>query len=156
MKTLTEINLANEAATRALGARLAELLRAGDVIALKGDLGAGKTTLARGLVQALLGPDEPVPSPTFTLVQAYRAPETGLTFWHFDLYRLSHADELVELGWEDAIAGGVALVEWPERAADLLPESALWVELSDEGGGRTARLIGNGEWRKRLQDWTAS
>ena len=154
MQTLREINLADEAATRALGARLAAVLRAGDALALEGDLGAGKTTLARGLIQALVDGDEPVPSPTFTLVQAYQAPERGLTIWHFDLYRLSHPDELVELGWEDALAEGLALVEWPERAGDALPESALWVELSEQGDGRVARLIGNGAWRKRLQEWT--
>lgn len=155
MRTLSEIKLADESATRELGARLAVVLRSGDVLALEGDLGAGKTTLARGLIQALLGAEEPVPSPTFTLVQAYHVQETGLTLWHFDLYRLSHPDELVELGWEDALADGVALVEWPERAGEALPESALWVELSEQGDGRTVRLIGNSEWQKRLQDWIA-
>jgi tRNA threonylcarbamoyl adenosine modification protein YjeE len=154
MQTLSEINLADESATRGLGARLAAMLRAGDVLALEGDLGAGKTTFARGLIQTLLGAEEPVPSPTFTLVQAYQTPETGLTIWHFDLYRLSHPDELVELGWEDALTDGVALVEWPERAGEALPESALWVELSEQGDGRTVRLIGNSEWQQRLDNWT--
>lgn len=155
METLTEINLADEVATRALGAKLAVKLRAGDAVALEGNLGAGKTTLARGLIQALLGKDEPVPSPTFTLVQTYTQGDGKPAVWHFDLYRLSHPDELVEIGWEEALADAIALVEWPERAGDALPESALWVELLEQGDGRTAHLIGNDEWRKRLQDWIA-
>ncbi len=154
MMTLTEIFLADDAATRRLGARLAEFLRAGDVLALAGDLGAGKTTLARGLIQALLGRDEPVPSPTFTMVQSYRSEHTGLTVAHFDLYRLSHPNEMIELGWDDALAEGLSLVEWPERAAEALPESALWLELTECGTGRKARLSGDGAWRVRLKDWT--
>lgn len=152
--TLTEINLADETATRRLGARLAGILRAGDVVALAGDLGAGKTTLARGLIQALLGADEPVPSPTFTLVQTYTPGGGRPAIWHFDLYRLSHPDEVTELGWDDALADGIALVEWPERAGDLLPESALWLELSENDRGRLARFSGGGEWRERLREWT--
>ena len=95
--------LADDAATRALGAALAGLLMAGDVIALHGDLGAGKTTLTRGLIQALCGADEDVPSPTYTLVQAYDGP--GFPIWHFDLYRLDRPDEVRELGWDETQAG---------------------------------------------------
>ena len=110
--------LADDAATRALGAALAGLLKAGDVIALHGDLGAGKTTLTRGLIQALCGADEDVPSPTYTLVQAYDGP--GFPIWHFDLYRLDRPDEVRELGWDETQAG-VALIEWPDRAGRYLP-----------------------------------
>lgn len=151
--TLAEIYLADETATRRLGARLAGLLGPGDVLALAGDLGAGKTTLARGLIQALLGSDEPVPSPTFTMVQSYRSDRTGLTVSHFDLYRLSHPDEMIELGWDDALSDGISLVEWPERAAGALPESALWLELVECGTGRKAHLIGNRAWQERLKEW---
>ncbi|MBZ9661852.1 tRNA (adenosine(37)-N6)-threonylcarbamoyltransferase complex ATPase subunit type 1 TsaE [Mesorhizobium sp. ESP-6-4] len=134
--------LADEAATARLGEDLAMALRAGDAIALKGDLGAGKSTLARALIRALADDANlEVPSPTFTLVQSY---ETRVPVHHFDLYRLSAPDELDELGLDDALSQGAALIEWPERAADRLPETALWVDLAEQGDGRVARLSGQG------------
>ncbi|MBZ9882062.1 tRNA (adenosine(37)-N6)-threonylcarbamoyltransferase complex ATPase subunit type 1 TsaE [Mesorhizobium sp. CA10] len=134
--------LADEAATARLGEDLAMALRAGDAIALKGDLGAGKSTLARALIRALADDANlEVPSPTFTLVQNY---ETRVPVHHFDLYRLSAPDELDELGLDDALSQGAALIEWPERAADRLPETALWVDLAEQGEGRAARLSGQG------------
>ncbi|TPN84213.1 tRNA (adenosine(37)-N6)-threonylcarbamoyltransferase complex ATPase subunit type 1 TsaE [Mesorhizobium sp. CU2] len=141
-QTMLERFLADEAATARLGEDLAMALRAGDAIALKGDLGAGKSTLARALIRALA--DDAgleVPSPTFTLVQSY---ETRVPVSHFDLYRLASPDELDELGLEDALAQGAALIEWPERAGDRLPANALWVELAEQGEGRVARLSGQG------------
>ncbi len=151
METLLTLTLADEAATRRLGARLASLLMAGDVLALAGDLGAGKTTLARGLIQAALGRCEPVPSPTFTLVQTYE-PVQGAAIWHFDLYRLTDPQELVEIGWEEALAGGFALVEWPERAGDALPDATLWLHLEEEGASRRAVFEGEAEfWSDRLR-----
>ncbi|RVC46269.1 tRNA (adenosine(37)-N6)-threonylcarbamoyltransferase complex ATPase subunit type 1 TsaE, partial [Mesorhizobium sp. M4A.F.Ca.ET.090.04.2.1] len=134
--------LADEAATARLGEDLAMALRPGDVLALKGDLGAGKSTLARSLIRALAddaGLD--VPSPTFTLVQTY---DTRFPVHHFDLYRLSAAAELDELGFDDALAQGAALVEWPERAETALPDGTLWVELAHQGDGRLAKLSGQG------------
>jgi N-acetylmuramate 1-kinase len=134
--------LADEAATARLGEDLAMALRPGDVLALKGDLGAGKSTLARALIRVLAddaGLD--VPSPTFTLVQSY---DTRVPVHHFDLYRLSSASELDELGFDDALAQGAALVEWPERAEAYLPDSTLWIELAHQGEGRMARLSGQG------------
>ncbi|TIX65150.1 MAG: tRNA (adenosine(37)-N6)-threonylcarbamoyltransferase complex ATPase subunit type 1 TsaE, partial [Mesorhizobium sp.] len=125
-----------------LGEDLAMALRPGDVLALKGDLGAGKSTLARSLIRALAddaGLD--VPSPTFTLVQTY---DTRFPVHHFDLYRLSAAAELDELGFDDALAQGAALVEWPERAETALPDGTLWVELAHQGDGRLAKLSGQG------------
>lgn len=123
-------------------------VRAGDVIALKGDLGAGKSTLARALIRALADDANlEVPSPTFTLVQSY---ETRVPVDHFDLYRLSTPDELDELGLDDALAQGVVLVEWPERAGDRLPENALWVDLAERGEGRVARLSGQGPVFERV------
>lgn len=156
METLLTLTLADEAATRGLGARLAGVLAAGDVLALAGDLGAGKTTLARGLIQAALGGCEPVPSPTFTLVQTYE-PAAGPAIWHFDLYRLTEPEELIEIGWEEAMAGGIVLVEWPERASDALPPDTLWLLLEEEGRGRRALFEGEREaWRERLAGNLAS
>ncbi len=144
------LELASDGDTRALGARLARLLRRGDVIALRGELGAGKTTLVRGLIQALLGPEEEVPSPTYTLVQAYDAPDFPV--WHFDLYRLETADDILELGWDET-QDGVALIEWPERAGAYLPVNRLDVFLEISGDGRRARLEPGGEgWQERLDE----
>jgi tRNA threonylcarbamoyl adenosine modification protein YjeE len=141
--------LPDERATAMLGADLALALHAGDVLALEGDLGAGKTTLARGLIRALAeDPELEVPSPTFTLVQAYVA---RLPIHHFDLYRLSSAAELDELGFDDAISQGAALVEWPDRAAGRLPESAVRVELTHERDGRTATIKGTGSAFERIR-----
>ena len=147
---LKRLHLPDESATRQLGAALGALLHAGDVVALQGDLGAGKTTLARGLIQAAMGKEDPVLSPTFTMVQTYGEGRSSPMIWHFDLYRTSHPEELAELGWEDALAEGISLVEWPERAADALPEDTLWLTLEEEGGGRQATFAGPAEWAERL------
>ncbi|WP_335594597.1 tRNA (adenosine(37)-N6)-threonylcarbamoyltransferase complex ATPase subunit type 1 TsaE [Hyphomonas sp.] len=141
-------DLPDDAATRTLGAHLATLLRAGDVVALHGDLGAGKTTLTRGLIQALCDANEEVPSPTYTLVQSYEGPEFPI--WHFDLYRMNTPDEVMELGWDET-QNGVALIEWPERAGRYLPTVRLDLTLQIVGEQRRARLEPVGEdWQKRL------
>lgn len=143
--------LPDDDASANLGARLAEAARPGDVIALFGDLGAGKTTLARALIRKLMGPETEAPSPTFTLVQSYPAP--NLTIWHFDLYRLSHPGEARELGLEEAV-DGLAVIEWPERLGRDLPVARLEVRLSFEGTGRIARLVDFDDWSIRLNgDW---
>ena len=130
--------LADETATEQLGATLAARLRPGDVVGLKGELGAGKTTLARAILRAAAGdPDLIVPSPTFTLVEVYETP--GGTYWHFDLYRLETPEQVFELGWEEARAGGIVLLEWPERLGPLLPQH-LSVVLEIDGDGRRAIL----------------
>jgi N-acetylmuramate 1-kinase len=154
--------------------RLAELLalkiRPGDVIALYGDLGAGKTTLARALIGALLRDANPdVPSPTFALQQTYATPR--LTVAHFDFYRLSIADEARELGFGEAIDAGAVIVEWPERAHSLLPEDRIEVELRDSGahdrrvvtvrglGAAAPRVARIGEIMRFLdhqRDWTGA
>jgi tRNA threonylcarbamoyl adenosine modification protein YjeE len=118
------------AETRDLAARIASGLRAGDVVALEGDLGAGKTTLARGVLRAL-GVAETVPSPTFTLVQEYAA--GGLRIVHCDLYRVESVTELDELGLDDAPSEGVVLVEWPERAPERIPGDALNIRIEITG-----------------------
>lgn len=134
------VALSDEAATQRLGGDLSLALRAGDVLALHGDLGAGKSTLARALIRALA--DDPaleVPSPTFTLVQQY---EARISVAHFDLYRLSASEELEELGLDEIVRSGAALIEWPERAGELLPTDAVTIELTHDGDGRTARISG--------------
>lgn len=134
--------LADEAATARLGEDLAMSLRPGDVLALKGDLGAGKSSLARALIRAMTddaGLD--VPSPTFTLVQNY---EARIPVHHFDLYRLSSASELDELGFDEALAQGAALVEWPEQAEAYMPKTSVLIELVHQNDGRLARLSGQG------------
>ena len=146
------LHLPGEAATLALGAAIARLIAPGDVIALHGELGAGKTTLARGLIRALAGPDADVPSPTYTLVQGHDLP--GLTLFHIDLYRINQPDDVFELGWDD-MAGGVMLVEWPLNAGANLPGMRLDITLlatdAGDGGGRRADLGARGEaWQERL------
>ncbi|MHB2267370.1 tRNA (adenosine(37)-N6)-threonylcarbamoyltransferase complex ATPase subunit type 1 TsaE [Aliihoeflea sp. PC F10.4] len=132
--------LGDEAATLQAGNDLAAALRRGDALALHGDLGAGKTTLARAIIRSLAGdPLLDVPSPTFTLVQLY---DSRLPVAHFDLYRIGEPDEVMELGLEDAIQGGVALIEWPDKAGVYLPETTIHVKLLDEGEGR--RLVVDG------------
>jgi len=101
------------------GARIAAALAPGDVVALSGELGAGKTALARAILRSL-GVGGHVPSPTFTLVQAYETP--GLTLHHFDFYRIERASELSELGLDDALEGGAVLIEWPERGMARLSD----------------------------------
>ena len=140
------IELESEAATQALAARVARLARAGDVIALRGELGSGKTSFARGFIRALGRGDEEVPSPTFTLVEIYDL--DPLRIWHFDLYRLVKPEDVYELGFEDALAGGVILIEWPERLGGLLPRQRLDLTLSagSAPGRRHALLRGGPCW----------
>lgn len=128
--------LPNEQATEALGATLAARLKPGDVVGLKGDLGAGKTTLARAIIRAAAAdPDLIVPSPTFTLVEVYDTPRGA--YWHFDLYRLDDPEQVYELGWEEARAEGIVLVEWPERLGRLLPQHlSVTLELASDDGRR--------------------
>ena len=142
-----DIRLADADATEALGAALAGRLRSGDAVCLYGPLGAGKTTLARGLIRALTGPDEEVPSPTFTLVQLY----DGLDFpiSHFDLYRLEQASEADELGLDESLEDGAALIEWPQRLGGRLPRDRLDVEIAFDAEGRLARLTPHGAWKGR-------
>ena len=148
-----DVVLPDEAATAALARALAGRCRAGDVIALKGELGTGKTSFARAFINALPRPDgatgpEEVPSPTFTLVQTYdRLPAP---VWHFDLYRIEAAEEIFELGIEEALADGITLIEWPERLGALLPRVHLELLLCYEPRGRRATLAGTGDWPARL------
>lgn len=146
-----ELRLKDLEATARLARRLARAARSGDMIGLSGDLGAGKTTLARAFLDAL-GDRGEVPSPTFTLVQVY---DRGtVRVWHFDLYRLDRSEEVVELGFDDALADGICLVEWPERLGDLLPRDRLEVALffADREEERLTRLTAFGSWTPRLAE----
>ena len=136
MKTIS-LHTAND--TAQLGARLADALKPGDVVCLSGELGAGKTTLARGLIQSRLGEVE-VPSPTYTLVQTYDWGEAEL--WHCDLYRLEQPDDAYELGLIEAMDEEIVLLEWADRLGNLLPDTAKHVAIAFDGDGRTATLTG--------------
>ncbi|ARJ64941.1 tRNA (N6-adenosine(37)-N6)-threonylcarbamoyltransferase complex ATPase TsaE [Magnetospirillum sp. ME-1] len=153
MSLVISFDLPTEADTMALGRRLAALVRPGDVIALSGTLGTGKSTLARALIRALTDDDEEVPSPTFTLVQQYET-EAGLV-WHFDLYRLDKPDDALELDIEEAFAEGISLIEWPDRLGPHLPRKRLDVSLQqgEAGLGRHATLTAFGPWAERLGDF---
>ena len=137
--------------TDALANRLAPLLKAGDVVALHGGLGAGKTTFTRALISTLLGEMTEVPSPTYTLVQTYTGPDFPI--FHFDLYRLEDPSDVFELGWDETQVG-LAVVEWPDRAGSHLPSWRLDLLIEMVGEIRTARLEPKGEdWQTRLHEF---
>ncbi len=153
--------LSNPADTEQLGSQLAALVQAGDFIGLEGDLGAGKTTLARALIQQRYRqahlPPETVSSPTFNLVQIYDTPPCPI--WHLDLYRLKRVEDAEELGWEQVLNQAILLVEWPQILGRHRPPNALtitlsWADTAAEGRqGREDRLYqltGGGDWPQRL------
>jgi tRNA threonylcarbamoyladenosine biosynthesis protein TsaE len=138
--------------TARLGAAIAPRLAPGEAVLLYGPLGMGKSTLARGLIRALTRPDEDVPSPTFTLVQFY---ESAPPVAHFDLYRLSRAGEAAEIGLDEALDVGCAVIEWPERLGDdpaaWLGPDRLSVRLAEQGAGRVATVSGVGAWESKVK-----
>jgi tRNA threonylcarbamoyl adenosine modification protein YjeE len=143
---LTEITLAH------IARQLAMLLRPGDILCLSGPLGAGKTTFARHLLYGLgLSEIEEVPSPTFTLLNSYRPPDVRLPTAHVDLYRLSSAREVQQLGLEELLDDHLLIIEWPERWGDDLPAAHLHVQLSGIDAYRTILLTGPEHWMTRLQ-----
>lgn len=146
------LDLANEAATERLGARLAGGSRIGDIFALSGGLGAGKTVVARAFIRALGQAGEEVPSPTFTLAQTYNLAVGPV--WHLDLYRLSDPEDVWELGIEEAFAEAITLIEWPERMVPLLPPDRLdiVIEIGDTADSRLAILTGHGHMAQRLRE----
>lgn len=143
------LDLVDARATRALGAALATHLRAGDTLALRGGLGAGKTTLARGIIQALTDEAQEVPSPTYTLVQIYDTPKGDL--WHGDMYRLDAACDCEELGLPDAFEDAICIIEWPDKLGDYLPDDAVNIKVSFEGDHRTVTLSGARDWITALR-----
>jgi tRNA threonylcarbamoyladenosine biosynthesis protein TsaE len=138
-------------ALAAFGGEIAAQLRPGDAVCLSGPLGAGKSTLARGLIRALTSAEEEVPSPTFTLVQFYAGRDFPVA--HFDLYRLKSAQEAYELGLDEALDLGAVVIEWPERLGDAPPTDRLAIEIAlpteAEAGGRRLRATGYGVWKGR-------
>jgi tRNA threonylcarbamoyladenosine biosynthesis protein TsaE len=139
-----EILLPDLTATEALGSRIAAALRPGDAILLHGDLGAGKTSLTRGLLRALCAdPQLDVPSPSYTLVQSYETPLCPIH--HFDLWRLDGPNALPELGWDDARTD-IVIVEWPDRLGAYMPDPHLSITLRYDGDRRIATLTG---WDER-------
>jgi tRNA threonylcarbamoyladenosine biosynthesis protein TsaE len=133
--------------TARLGAALGRALERGEAVCLSGPLGAGKSVLARGLVRALSPGEGDIPSPTFTLVQFYEAPHWPLA--HFDLYRLKSSDEAQEIGLDEALDLGAAVIEWPERLGHHLPHDRIDVDLTFDGESRHARLTPHGAWEER-------
>ena len=151
-KRIFKYILANEAETEALGASLAEIAIAGDIIALKGTLGSGKSVLARAFIRKYLKTTETVPSPTFTLVQTY---DMGLVpVYHFDLYRIINSEETIELGIEEAFSDGISLIEWPERLESYLPKNHLeiWLRVNNKDSIRNIQLAGPDSWQTRLNN----
>jgi tRNA threonylcarbamoyladenosine biosynthesis protein TsaE len=153
---MTELvfSLPDQTATVRLAAAVGRILRPGDLLALRGDLGAGKTTFARALIQQLNPAESEVPSPTFTLVQSYKVPQGALT--HYDLYRLAAPEEVYALDWDEA-RQGIVLLEWPERLGTLLPaiRFELTLEHTNNENSRRATLTGPAERLKQLGDWAA-
>ncbi|HVL43137.1 MAG TPA: tRNA (adenosine(37)-N6)-threonylcarbamoyltransferase complex ATPase subunit type 1 TsaE [Brevundimonas sp.] len=147
------LSLPDADATARLGAAIAPRLAPGETVLLYGPLGMGKSTLARGLIRALTRPDEDVPSPTFTLVQFY---ESDPPVAHFDLYRLTRPEEASEIGLDEALDDGCAVIEWPERLGDdparWLGPDILTVTLAEQGEGRVATVSGAGAWETKLMD----
>jgi tRNA threonylcarbamoyladenosine biosynthesis protein TsaE len=148
-----EVVVEDESGTARVAERVARAAVSGDVIALHGDLGSGKTAFARAFIRTLTSAAEEVPSPTFTLVQTYQA--GAGTIYHFDFYRIEDPDEAWEIGIEEAFAGGIALIEWPERLGSLLPVDRLDVRLGIPPAGdentRRVTLIAGPAWSGRVE-----
>jgi len=149
-QAMQTIWLKDEGATCAFAAGLAQICAAGDIIALSGELGAGKTVFARAFIAALGGTGE-VPSPTFTLAQEYEL--ASVRVYHFDLYRIEAPEDAYELGIEDAFEDGICLIEWPENLASILPNRRLLIRLAfDEGETqRRAEIDAPAMWLGRLE-----
>ncbi|MEZ5656056.1 MAG: tRNA (adenosine(37)-N6)-threonylcarbamoyltransferase complex ATPase subunit type 1 TsaE [Sphingobium sp.] len=146
---MPDLIAASEKEMRAIGAALAPHLRAGDVIALRGGLGTGKTTLVRGMLEAL-GLEGEAPSPSFAIVQPYEPPETTIPFTHVDLYRLEDAADTRELGLEEYLDAGVLAIEWPERlGGDLWPDALMLdLETTPQGTRRLTATVPRA-WKDR-------
>lgn len=144
-------HIKNEAELATLAGKLAPMLKTGDVVCLRGDLGAGKTAFARALINAIAPSPEEVPSPTFTLVQVYDAQVPEI--WHFDLYRLEKQQDIEELGWQEARRKAALLIEWAERLGSLLPRDRLEIAIEfvkDSDNQRTVTYTPFGKWQKDL------
>ncbi|MEL6839254.1 MAG: tRNA (adenosine(37)-N6)-threonylcarbamoyltransferase complex ATPase subunit type 1 TsaE [Pseudomonadota bacterium] len=143
------IILPDEDATITLAEQVAAVLQPSDVLLLSGPIGAGKTTFARAVIRALLGRAEDVPSPTFTLVQTYATPRGEV--WHCDLYRLTHPDEVMELGLDQAFVDAICLIEWPDRLGQDIPENALQLTFAARDTDHMVTLQIPPTWQSRLK-----
>lgn len=144
------VDLPDLPAMRAFGRRIADVLREGDVVALTGGLGAGKTTLSRAIISAL-GYAGEVPSPTFTIIETYAQPHVRLPVVHADFYRLESPREVDEIGLDDYREGAALLAEWPDNAGGFTHEAAcLSIKLENAGDGRKAIVEGGKDWLGRL------
>lgn len=143
------LTLPDLSATEAFAACLADRLGPGDTLLLSGEIGAGKTSFARALIRARMGAEVEVPSPTYTLVQTYAAP--GAEIWHADLYRLTGADEIAELGLEEAFESAICLVEWPDRMGESAPERALTLAFRAGDPAHAVTLSGPAAWDARVE-----
>jgi tRNA threonylcarbamoyladenosine biosynthesis protein TsaE len=142
-----DFRLNTEADTARFGAAVADALRKGEAVCLTGPLGAGKSVLARGLIRKLAPNEGDAPSPTYTLVQFYRGERLSVA--HFDLFRLERADEAFELGLDEALADGAAVIEWAEKLGRHLPRHRLDIEIEIDGDRRRAHLRPHGVWEDR-------
>ena len=138
-------------AMTAFAQHIASLAESHSIITLQGDLGAGKTEFARAFIRYFLGPEEPVPSPTFNLLHTYDTAPSRI--WHFDLYRLKQAEEIWELGFEEALTGGICLIEWPERLMDIRLDHHLniMINIDIATQNRLLTLTPDVHWQKRLE-----
>ncbi|MEL6682757.1 MAG: tRNA (adenosine(37)-N6)-threonylcarbamoyltransferase complex ATPase subunit type 1 TsaE [Pseudomonadota bacterium] len=144
-----QISLADEHATHRVAQKVTPCLQPGDVLLLEGPIGAGKTAFARAVVQTALGRMEDVPSPTFTLVQTYETSQGDI--WHCDLYRLSHPDDVMELGLDQAFTDAICLIEWPDRLGQDTPKSALRLSFRAREADHLVEISLNAPWKERLQ-----
>ena len=143
------VELEDPDATTLFAEEVSLAIRQGDCICLSGDLGAGKSTFARALIRAIADdPELEAPSPTFTLVQSYRL---RLPISHMDLYRLGSPEELDELGLDDALVEGTALIEWPEKALELLPDDRIMIRFDGIGDSRTVTSSAPAPFLERLE-----
>ena len=140
--------LVDEIATQTLAHQIAPTLGRGDTLLLIGEIGAGKSAFARALIRARLGRMEDVPSPTFTIVQTYDDPQGDI--WHCDLYRLTHPDEALELGLEEAFITSICLIEWPDRLGNAMPENALCLSFVARDTTHHVAISGPESWQTRL------
>ncbi|HEY1560028.1 MAG TPA: tRNA (adenosine(37)-N6)-threonylcarbamoyltransferase complex ATPase subunit type 1 TsaE [Caulobacteraceae bacterium] len=142
-----DFRLNTETDTARFGAAVADALKRGEAVCLTGPLGAGKSVLARGLIHKLAPDEGEAPSPTYTLVQFYRGKRLAVA--HFDLFRLERADEAFELGLDEALTDGAAVIEWAEKLGRHLPRNRLDIEIEVAGETRRAHLRPHGAWEDR-------
>ena len=147
--SLYSFSLPDETATAALARQIAPHLGPGDTVLLEGEIGAGKSAFARALIRARLGRMEDVPSPTFTIVQTYE--DDAGDIWHCDLYRLTHPDEALELGLDEAFETAICLIEWPDRLGDETPKSALTLAFVAKDTDHHVTISGPTHWQDRLR-----